>query len=184
MDVADPQRPAVEKLRLALALKVAGDVCPDDLLRDWIKQYDDTGDVRRWVADNESADDAPKRRQLEAERREKFAEVCRRVDALTRSEIARRVLAADGAGLLPAIGGKAPGRAARLHAGVVGRQARCPGRPVQAGRRATRPRARLRRSPTCACRWPAPWSAPAPATARSWASSCSPTGSTTGACRR
>src|SRR5262249_146322 len=40
------------------------------------------------------------------ERREKFAEVCRRVDALTRSEIARRVLAEDGAGLLPAIGAK------------------------------------------------------------------------------
>ncbi len=103
MDVTDPQRPAVEKLRLARALKVAADVCPDDLLQDWIKQYDDTGDIRRWVADNELADDAPKRRQVEAERREKFAEVCRRVDALTRSEIARRVLAADGAALLPAI---------------------------------------------------------------------------------
>ena len=107
MDVTDPQRPAVEKLRLALALKVAGDVCPDALLQDWIKQYDDEGDVRRWVADNELADDAPKRRQLENERREKFAEVCRRVDDLTRSEIARRVLTAeDGAGLLPAIGAK------------------------------------------------------------------------------
>jgi hypothetical protein len=105
-DVTDPQRPAVEKLRLALALKVASDVCPDALLQDWIKQYDDTGDVRRWVADNESPDDAPKRRQLEAERREKFAAVCRRVDALTRSEIARRVLADDGAGLLAAIGAK------------------------------------------------------------------------------
>jgi hypothetical protein len=106
MDVTDPQRPAVEKLRLALALKVAGDVCPDALLQDWIKQYDDTGDVRRWVADNELADDAQKRRQLEAARREKFAEVCRRVDALTRAEIARRVLVEDGAGLLPAIGSR------------------------------------------------------------------------------
>jgi hypothetical protein len=105
-DVTDPQRPVVEKLRLALALKVAGDVCPDAMLRDWIKQYDDEGEVRRWLADNELADDAGKRRQVEAERREKFAEVCRRVDRLTRSEIARRVLTADGAGLLPAIGAK------------------------------------------------------------------------------
>jgi hypothetical protein len=106
MDVTDPQRATVEKLRLALALKVAGDVCPDAMLRDWIKQYDDEGDVRRWVADNELADDAPGRRRAESERREKFAEVCRRVDQLTRSEIARRVLTADGAGLLPAIGAK------------------------------------------------------------------------------
>jgi hypothetical protein len=101
--VTDPQRPPVEKLRLALALKVAGDVCPDDRLQDWIKQYDDTGDIRRWLADNEAADDAQKRRRLETERREQFAEVCRRVDALTRSEIARRVLAPDGGGLLQAI---------------------------------------------------------------------------------
>ena len=63
MDVTDPQRPAVEKLRLALALKVAGDICPDAQLHDWIKQYDDDGDVRRWVADDEFADDAEKRRQ-------------------------------------------------------------------------------------------------------------------------
>src|SRR5205823_3038760 len=104
-DVTDPQRPAVEKLRLALALKVAGDVCPDALLQDWIKQYDDTGDVRRWVSDDEAKDDA-RRRILEQERRDKFAEVCRRVDGLTRSEIARRVLAEDGAGLLPVIGAK------------------------------------------------------------------------------
>jgi hypothetical protein len=106
MDVTDPQRPAVEKLRLALALKVAGDVCPDELLRDWIQQYDDTGDVRRWVAENELADDAARRRLVEAERREKFAEVCRRVDALTRTEIGRRVLAEDGARLLSAIGAR------------------------------------------------------------------------------
>jgi hypothetical protein len=106
MDVTDPQRPTVEKLRLALSLKVAGDVCPDAMLQDWIKQYDDEGEVRRWVADNELADDAPKRKQLENERREKFAEVGRRVDQLTRSEIARRVLMADGAGLLPAISAK------------------------------------------------------------------------------
>ncbi|HEX5273350.1 MAG TPA: hypothetical protein VFW33_22795, partial [Gemmataceae bacterium] len=106
MDVTDPQRPAVEKLRLALALKVADDVCPDTLLRDWIKQYDDDGEVRCWVADSEFPDDAVKRRQLENERRDKFAEVCRRVDHLTRSEIARRVLMTDGAGLLPAIAAK------------------------------------------------------------------------------
>jgi len=106
MEVSDPQRPAVDKLRLALALKVAGDLCPDNLLQEWIKQYDETGDIRRWVADNESPDDAQKRRQLEAERREKFAAVCRRVDDLSRSEIARRVLTEDGAGLLAAIGTK------------------------------------------------------------------------------
>jgi hypothetical protein len=104
--VTDPQRPPVEKLRLALALKVGGDVCPGSLLQDWIKQYDDTGDVRKWVADNEAPDDAARRRQLEAERREQFAEVCRRVDALTRSEVARRVLAEDGAGLLSSIAAK------------------------------------------------------------------------------
>ncbi len=76
LSVADPQRPAVEKLRLARALRLAGDLCPDDPAR---------------------------REELESERRHLHEEVCRRVDALTREEVARRVLTGDGVRLLPAL---------------------------------------------------------------------------------
>jgi hypothetical protein len=103
MDVADPQRPAVEKLRLARGLKLATDACPDELLDNWIKQYEERNAVRQWVADSEFPDSAAKRRELQEERQAKHAEVIRRVDALTRTETARRVLGDEGAGLLSAV---------------------------------------------------------------------------------
>ncbi len=106
MDVADPQRPAADKLRLALALKLAADLAPDDLMRDWVKQLGEGNAVTRWLRDDEFRDDAAKRRQTEEERRGRFAQVCRRVDALTRTETARRLLADDGAGLLAALTAK------------------------------------------------------------------------------
>src|SRR5207237_2638875 len=52
MEVADPQRPAVDKLRLARALKLAGDLCTDIQLDDWIRQYDELGKPR-WVTAEE-----------------------------------------------------------------------------------------------------------------------------------
>jgi hypothetical protein len=88
-DVADPQRTPAEKLRLARALKLAPDLADDATLDGWIKEYED-GRGPRWA-------------EREAKQRPAHDAVCKRVDELTRSETARRVLAADGVGLLPAL---------------------------------------------------------------------------------
>jgi hypothetical protein len=93
MGVADPQRPLIDKLRLARALKLAKDICPDSQLDAWVKQVEQSGQVQ-WPVGGPSTH--------EDERRQ-FDQVCQRVDALTRGQIARAVLAGDGAGLLNAI---------------------------------------------------------------------------------
>jgi hypothetical protein len=103
MDVADPQRPAVEKLKLARALHVAPDLCSDLQLDEWIGQYK-TPKGPRWIADDEYADDPGRRRQLTEERRRLHDEVCQRVDSLSRAEICRRLLA-EGGELVKKLGG-------------------------------------------------------------------------------
>jgi hypothetical protein len=92
MGVADPQRPVVDKLRLARALRLVRDVCPDARLDGWIQQAERTGSVE-WPLGPQT-DDAQRRL---------FDQVCQRVDALTRTQIARAVLTNDGGGLLSAI---------------------------------------------------------------------------------
>src|SRR5262249_16307566 len=88
-DVADPQRTPLERLRLARALRLAADVADDATVDGWIKEYED-GRTPRWD-------------ERDAKQRSAHDAVCRRADELTRSEAARRVLAADGVGLLPAL---------------------------------------------------------------------------------
>jgi hypothetical protein len=95
MDVNDPQRPPVDKLRLARALHL-GDAAQLDA---WIKQYGEKG-APQWLAADEFKNDPERRRQAEAERKKAHDDLCRQVDALTRSEVARRLLSADGARLL------------------------------------------------------------------------------------
>ena len=92
MGVADPQRPLAEKLRLARALHLVRDLCPDAQLDGWIKQVDRSGNV-----------DWPIGPQTDDVLRRKFEQVCQRIDGLTRAQIARAVLGADGGGLLGAI---------------------------------------------------------------------------------
>src|SRR5439155_12444181 len=48
MDIADPQRPPIDKLRLAPALKLGDDVCPDTQLTGWVKLYAETKTVE-WL---------------------------------------------------------------------------------------------------------------------------------------
>lgn len=98
MDVSDPQRPAVEKLKLARALHLASDLCTDLQLDEWIGQYANP-EGPRWVADDEYRGDAERRRQLVEERKRRHDQVCQRVDALSRVEICRRLLADDGMAL-------------------------------------------------------------------------------------
>jgi hypothetical protein len=92
MGVTDPQRPLGDKLRLARALHLVRDLCPDSQLDAWIKQLDRTGTVE-W----------PLGPQTDETLRRKFDQVCQRVDLLSRAQIARAVLGRDGGGLLPAI---------------------------------------------------------------------------------
>jgi hypothetical protein len=92
MTIADPQRPLVEKLRLARALHLVRDLCSDADLDGWIRQADRTGQVQ-WPLGGRTNEDE----------RRRFDQVVQRIDTLTRVQIARAVLATDGAGLLPAI---------------------------------------------------------------------------------
>lgn len=102
MDVADPQRPPLPKLRLAKALHLAGDICPDARLESWMRSYESRTELV-WVADNEYPDNAERRQQLQAERRQQHHQVFQRIDALTRLQVAHKVLADDGGQLLKAI---------------------------------------------------------------------------------
>ena len=99
MEIADPQRPAVDKLRLARALKLAGDLCTDAQLDDWIREYEETGRPR-WVVREQGQS------PFSQEHRRLHDEVCQRVDSWTRTEIARRILSAEGLALLPALTAK------------------------------------------------------------------------------
>jgi hypothetical protein len=92
MGIADPQRPIVDKLRLARSLHLVRDVCPDSQLDTWLKQAEKTGNIE-WPAGPQT-DDALRR---------KFDQVMQRIDGLTRAQIARAVLGANGGGLLGAI---------------------------------------------------------------------------------
>jgi hypothetical protein len=96
MDVPDPQRSSLEKLRLAraLKLKVAGDEPSEQLLSNWIKQYQDRGPNAslQWVADSEFNGDTQRRANLIETRRQLHDKMCQQVDQLTRTEIARRIL--------------------------------------------------------------------------------------------
>ena len=90
MDVVDPQRPNVEKLRLARALKLAGDVATEEQLTRWIKSYDEKNNPQLTKPEEASAHD----------------KVCALVDEVTRTQMARAVLAKEGIGLSPRIAEK------------------------------------------------------------------------------
>src|ERR1019366_4552631 len=105
MDVADPQRPAVDKLRLVRALHLGRDVCGDDQLDAWIRDYTEKGSPQ-WVHDDESRDDPQRRGELESSRRGQHDRVCELADKMTRTQTARRILDADGLHLLSALAAK------------------------------------------------------------------------------
>jgi hypothetical protein len=99
MDVADPQREPAEKLRLARALKLGGDLCTDAQLTGWIQDHEHTRTLR-WLNAEEEKLDPVRRRELEVERLQAHDKLCERVDALTRTQTARRILGDDGQRLL------------------------------------------------------------------------------------
>jgi hypothetical protein len=103
MNVTDPLRPAVDKLKLARALRlpVDSDLPAERLLADWIKQYEKKGpkagkEDLQW----EDLADGRRRRELATKRRRLHDHVCDEADKLTRTEITLRLLTADGGKLL------------------------------------------------------------------------------------
>jgi hypothetical protein len=99
MDVADPQREAIEKLALAKGLRLAADLCKDEQLDAWMTVLADKKEIR-WVEPEEAKDDPARRQQLSAERQKIYAQVLARADALTRSEAAQKVLLGEAPGVL------------------------------------------------------------------------------------
>jgi hypothetical protein len=86
MGVPDPQRSQVEKLELAKGLKLVRDVVDDSTLDGWLRE-----------ARNGPFTPADK---------ERYDQVAQRLDALTRHQLAGRVLSPDGANVFKAIGDK------------------------------------------------------------------------------
>jgi hypothetical protein len=100
--ITDPQRPPLEKLKLARALGIGQDICPREQLDEWIGQYDDPKKLPpqappRFV----SANDFNPQRAVE--RRKVYEQLCQKVDELTRTQVARTLLADDGVHLLKSI---------------------------------------------------------------------------------
>jgi hypothetical protein len=110
MNVPDPQRSRLDKLRLARALKLKVDGAAPDAgqLDAWIEHYKAKGEKSApvWVGPEEARGDPARRRQLADERRAAHDKLCEAVDRLTRAEVARRLLASDGADLLTRFAGK------------------------------------------------------------------------------
>src|ERR1051326_3254389 len=95
MSVSDPQRPPELKLKVALALRLARDLASDMELEEWAEQLA-AGKPIRWAGDDDYAGDSAGRRQLERKRRDAFDDVCKRVDALSRANAAKAILADSG----------------------------------------------------------------------------------------
>ncbi len=107
MDVADPQRKPVDKLRLARALGLNHGVCTDDQLDQWIRDYQDPKmGSPQWVRDDEARDDPRRRGDLEAARRAQHDKVCDLVDHETRAQTEQSILSDDGLGLLSSLAAK------------------------------------------------------------------------------
>jgi hypothetical protein len=99
MEVTDANRPPADKLKLALALHLNGKIASDLQLEEWIEQLATPHGIQ-WVGKEEYAGDTERRGQLEQERRQQFDEVCKRVDALSRTAVEKGVLDADGVDLI------------------------------------------------------------------------------------
>src|SRR5262249_3114698 len=94
MGVTAPQRPLAEKLKLVRTLRLVADICDDKKLDAWTREAEQSGQVN-WPIGGGATPDAD---------RQQFDQVVRRAEEVTRSQIARRLLTADGLNLLQALG--------------------------------------------------------------------------------
>ena len=84
MNVTDLQRGMLEKLQLASGLNLSSDLCTDRQLEGWIRLLED----RKSLPDADQAT---------------LMQVVKRIDGLSRGEIAQRVLGTPGVGLLQGV---------------------------------------------------------------------------------
>jgi hypothetical protein len=103
MDARDPQRSPLDKLLLARALNIANDICSEQELAGWIQAYRENREPE-WVS-HEFAGDPESRQHLAENRKKHHDEICRRIDDLTRSQVASQLLT-DGGRLLQSLRGK------------------------------------------------------------------------------
>ena len=82
MRVADPERSVLDKLRLARVLNLHAGIASDELLASWIEDVGRTGEPTLPASDSDA----------DIARRGKFVEVIDRASAITRSQVAERLL--------------------------------------------------------------------------------------------
>jgi hypothetical protein len=100
MEIADPQRPPADKLRLARGLRLGGEIS-DEVLAGWIEDYDKNREPQ-WVKPDEKLDESA-RRTLAVVRRKAHDAILARIDGLTRAEASIRILSDEGVRLLGAL---------------------------------------------------------------------------------
>jgi hypothetical protein len=104
MEAHDPQRSTLDKLLLARSLNLAGDLASDQELTRWIEAYRENRALD-WIGADEFAGDPETRQHLAERRRKNHDEICRRVDELTRWQVADKLLG-NGGRLLQSLRGK------------------------------------------------------------------------------
>jgi hypothetical protein len=104
MEARDPQRSLLDKLILARSLDLGRDLASDQELARWIQAHRENRSPE-WVSADEFAGDPETRQHLAESRRNNHDEICRRVDQLTRSQIADELLRGRGQ-LLQSMRGK------------------------------------------------------------------------------
>ncbi len=99
MDVRDPQRSAAEKLRLAKTLRLASKEFGDDWLDVWARQHE-RNETPTWLKDDEPSLTPEARNEKRRARQAEHDRLLAEVDRLSRRDVVRRLLAADGLSLL------------------------------------------------------------------------------------
>ncbi len=104
MGVFDPGREPADKLRLARKLIAGHTPEVEGWITRWIADYE-AGRPPIWLTAEERAEKPDRRRVLEAERRQLHARLSAAIDAMSRAEMARRLLTGD-KGLLSRLSNK------------------------------------------------------------------------------
>jgi hypothetical protein len=95
MEARDPQRSALDKLLLARALNLAGDLCTEQELASWIQAYQNNR-TPEWVTSDEFPGEPEQRRHLAESRQRHHDEIIARIDAMTRARMADQLLKGSG----------------------------------------------------------------------------------------
>lgn len=98
MDVRDPQRSAADKLRLARLLGLSRDGDSEAWLDRWIEDHEAKREPR--LTEPADGSDPAVRQRKQRERQSAHDRLIAAIDGMTRTDLSRQVLSADGLGLL------------------------------------------------------------------------------------